>query len=59
MKRVLFTFGLLGCFFLLKAQHENNGFLLSGEVVYQETVKMDIKLEGSLKLGELGDGFWH
>jgi len=46
MKRVLFTFGLLGSFFLLKAQRENNGFLLSGEVVYQETVKMDIKLEG-------------
>jgi GLPGLI family protein len=46
MKRVLFTIGLLGFIVLIKAQQGNNGFLLSGEVVYQETVKMNIKLEG-------------
>jgi GLPGLI family protein len=46
MKRLLITSGLLGCMVLINAQKENNGFLLSGEVVYQEIVKMDIRLEG-------------
>jgi GLPGLI family protein len=36
----LFTLNQLG------AQEASNGFLLSGEVVYQEMVKMDIQLEG-------------
>jgi len=36
----LFYFGLLG------AQGPSTGFLLSGEVVYKEMVKMDIQLEG-------------
>lgn len=31
---------------LLDAQQANNGFLLSGEVIYQEIVKMDIQLKG-------------
>lgn len=30
----------------IKAQQAGNGFLLSGEVVYQEIVKLDIQLEG-------------
>lgn len=31
---------------MIHAQQANNGFLLSGEVLYQEIVKMDIQLEG-------------
>lgn len=38
--------GLLCSVTLMVAQGSSNGFLLSGEVVYQEIVKMDIKLEG-------------
>ena len=46
MKRLIFAFGLLCSITLVVAQGSSNGFLLSGEVVYQEIVKMDIKLEG-------------
>jgi len=31
---------------LLMAQEGNNGFLLAGSVIYQQTVKLDIQLEG-------------
>lgn len=31
---------------MVQAQEANNGFLLSGEVIYQEIVKLDIQLEG-------------
>jgi len=46
MRKLLFSLGFLGSFFLIHAQQASSGFLLSGEVIYQEIVKMDIKLEG-------------
>lgn len=46
MRKLVFTFGFLFTLALLSAQTANNGFLLSGEVVYQEIVKLDIQLEG-------------
>jgi GLPGLI family protein len=46
MKKLVFAFGFLFTMLTVHAQQGNNGFLLSGEVVYQEIVKMDIQLEG-------------
>ncbi len=43
---MLLSFGFLCSFALIHAQQANSGFLLSGEVIYQEIVKMDIKMEG-------------
>ncbi len=46
MKKLVFVFGFLFTLILVHAQQGNNGFLLSGEVVYEEIVKIDIQLEG-------------
>jgi GLPGLI family protein len=46
MRKLLFVIGFLGTLFVADAQKAGNGFLLSGEVIYQEAVKMDIQLEG-------------
>jgi GLPGLI family protein len=45
-RTILFATAFLCSISLLSAQEAGNGFLLSGEVVYQEMVKMDIQLEG-------------
>lgn len=46
MRKLVFVFGFLSAILMLKAQQANNEVLLSGEVVYQEIVKLDIQLEG-------------
>jgi len=46
MRKLQIAFGFLLFLATVSAQQANNGFLLSGEVVYQEIVKMDIQLEG-------------
>lgn len=46
MKTLLFAFGILCIPALVNAQQANNEKPLSGEVVYRETQKMDIQLEG-------------
>ena len=46
MRKVVFAFGLLFGLTALYAQQGNNGFLLSGDVIYEEVVKMDIQLDG-------------
>ena len=46
MRKLLFAFGFLCSLSMAFAQQANNGFLLSGEVIYQEVIKMDIQLEG-------------
>jgi len=46
MKKFLFAFGFLFSLVLVSAQTASNGFLLSGEVIYEELIKMDIQLEG-------------
>jgi GLPGLI family protein len=46
MRKVIFTFGLLAIFAGMNGQKAGNGFLLSGEVIYQEIVHLDIQLEG-------------
>lgn len=46
MKKTQFAFALLFFTVLLHAQEANNGFLLSGSVVYEEMIKMNIQLEG-------------
>jgi len=46
MRKLILSFGFLCSFVLINAQQAGSGFLLSGEVIYQEIVKMDIKLEG-------------
>ena len=46
MRKLVFSFGLLCIITEIFAQQTNGGFLLSGEVIYSETVKMDIQLEG-------------
>ena len=46
MRKLVFVCGFLFTVFMTHAQQANNGFLLSGEVVYQEIVKLDIQLEG-------------
>ena len=46
MRKLLLIFGILSPFVLTNAQQVNNGFLLSGEVIYEEIIKMDIQLEG-------------
>ena len=46
MKKLLFAIGFMGTLVMTDAQQASNGFLLSGEVIYQEAVKMDIQLEG-------------
>jgi GLPGLI family protein len=45
-KKLVFAVGFLCFMAMLDAQQASNGFLLSGEVIYQEIVKMDIQLEG-------------
>ncbi len=46
MRKSIFVFGLLFTLGMVKAQNANNGFLLSGSVVYEEIIKLDIQLEG-------------
>jgi GLPGLI family protein len=46
MRKFTFAFGFLFTFGLLTAQSANNGSLLSGSVIYEEIVKMDIQLKG-------------
>jgi GLPGLI family protein len=46
MRKLVFAFGLICIITEIFAQQTNGGFLLSGEVIYSETVKMDIQLEG-------------
>ena len=46
MKKLIFAFGFLVTLSMVNAQQTNNGFLLSGSVVYEELVKLDIQLEG-------------
>jgi GLPGLI family protein len=46
MRKLIFAFGFLFTLGYLTAQQANNGFLLSGSVVYEEIIKMDIQLEG-------------
>lgn len=46
MKTLVSAFGILCAFALVNAQQTDNKHLLSGEVIYRETVKMDIQLEG-------------
>lgn len=46
MRKLVFAFGLLCILSEISAQQTNGGFLLSGEVIFCETVKMDIQLEG-------------
>ena len=46
MKKLLIAFGLLSITGLVGAQNADNGFLLSGSVIYEEIVNVDIQLEG-------------
>jgi GLPGLI family protein len=46
MKKLPFAFGFLFTLGMVNAQNANNGFLLSGSVVYEEMIKLDIQLEG-------------
>jgi len=46
MRKLVLTLVFLCSFVLINAQQAGSGFLLSGEVIYQEIMKMDIKLEG-------------
>lgn len=46
MKKLVIVFGFLSTTILALAQTPNKGFLLSGEVIYQDLMKMDIQLEG-------------
>jgi GLPGLI family protein len=46
MRKLVFALGFMFSLTQVSAQQASNGFLLSGEVVYQEIVKMDIQLEG-------------
>jgi len=46
LRKMIMAAGFLFTLSQLGAQGPSNGFLLSGEVVYQEMVKMDIQLEG-------------
>lgn len=46
MREFAFGLGFLCSLTLIHAQGAGNGFLLSGEVIFQEIVKMDIQLEG-------------
>jgi len=46
LRKLLFGMGFLCSLTLLHAQGAGNGFMLSGEVIFQEIVKMDIQLEG-------------
>jgi GLPGLI family protein len=46
MKKLVYVLPFLCTLTLINAQQASNGFLLSGEVVYQEIVKMDVQLEG-------------
>ena len=46
MKKIIFAFGFMCTLGMVNAQQANNGFLLSGSVVYEEIVKLDIQLEG-------------
>jgi GLPGLI family protein len=46
MKKLIFAFGFLLLLGQLTAQYADNGFLLSGSVIYEEIVKMDLQLEG-------------
>jgi len=40
------TMAFLFSLIMILAQQDNNGFLLSGDVIYEEIVKMDIQLDG-------------
>ena len=46
MRKLLIAFGFLFILGMINAQQSTNGFLLSGSVVYEETVKLDIQLDG-------------
>ena len=46
MRKLVFVFGFMFSLIMIHAQQANNGFLLSGEVVYEEIMKLDIQLEG-------------
>ncbi|TFH27589.1 MAG: GLPGLI family protein [Bacteroidia bacterium] len=46
MRKLLFALGFLFSLVMIHAQQVSNGFLLSGEVVYEEIIKIDIQLEG-------------
>lgn len=46
MKKTIFIFSLLFAFTLVGAQQANNGILLSGSVIYEQIIQLDIQLEG-------------
>lgn len=46
MKKLKFAFGFLFTLVTVTAQIADNGSLLSGSVIYEEIIKMDIQLEG-------------
>jgi len=46
MKKSILVSGLIMTGFMLMAQTANNGFLLSGSVIYEQTVQLNIQLEG-------------
>jgi GLPGLI family protein len=46
MRKLVFALGFLFSLVMIHAQQASNGFLLSGEVVYEEIIKIDIQLEG-------------
>jgi GLPGLI family protein len=46
MRRIILVFSMLLAVIMVKAQQQTNGFLLAGTVVYEQTTKLDIQLEG-------------
>jgi GLPGLI family protein len=46
MRKLVLAIGSLFGLISVHAQQGNNGFLLSGDVIYEEVVKMDIQLDG-------------
>ena len=46
MRKLALAIGFLCSLIMVQAQQDNNGFLLSGDVIYEEVVKMDIQLDG-------------
>jgi GLPGLI family protein len=46
MKKTTLFLMLLGTLLMVSAQQSDNGFLLTGSVIYEQIVKLDIQLEG-------------
>ncbi|MCP4314426.1 MAG: GLPGLI family protein [Bacteroidetes bacterium] len=50
MKKAIFFYTLLILCSTVSAQQTNNGFLLSGSVIYEQIVKLNIQLDGDVAL---------